>query len=380
MSVLSEPFKMKGLSLKNRITMAPLYLGYAGRDGAVNQLVLDHYRAMGASGAGLIVVENAAVDPLGLGSPLTLGVHDDRFSPGLAQLAETVKQEGAAVFLQINHAGRYAFLPDKIAPSPVPTWGVVPREMDEQDIIRVVEAFARAAARVKAAGFDGVEIHGGTGYLLSQFLSSRTNHRADSYGGSLDSRMRFPLEVIAAVRAAVGPEYPVGYRFLADELLPDGLKVEETLVFARRLASAGLAYLSVMAGTHDSFHTPENAALERNEAYMASYAGAVKKAVGALPVITAGRIQHPETAERVIGEGQADLIGLARVLLADPLWPRKALGQVPGPITACQPTCSLCYKRAGALKPVFCSQWTREKRLAFLDMIGETPEREEDKN
>ena len=377
MSVLFKPFEIKGLVLKNRITMAPLYLGYAGLEGEVNRVLLDHYQEMGASGAALIVVENASVEPLGAGSPFTLRVDDDRFIAGLAELAKTIKKEGALAFLQINHAGRFAYIPDKIAPSAVPAWGAVPRVMNEEDLGRVRDAFARAAVRVREAGFDGVEIHGGTGYLLPQFLSPRTNLREDDYGGDLERRMRFPLEVVEAVIRAVGTDYPVGYRFLADEQMEGGLSLDEALSYAERLYLLGPAYLSVMAGTHESFHKPENAAGEKKEAYMVSYAQAVKEALGDMPVVTAGRIQTPETAARIISEGKADLIGLARVLLADPLWPRKAAGSEPGPIRACEPTCSLCFKRTAAGKPVFCSQWSREKRLSFLEKIGESTETEE---
>ena len=155
--------------------MAPLFLGYANPDGTVNSLILDHYQEMAASGASLIVVENAAVDPKGMGSPFTLRVDEERFLLGLSGLAKTIHQQGALAFQQINHVGRYAFGTDKIAPSPFETYRVVPREMTSGDMDQVTRAFVTGALRVKEAGFDGVEIHGGTGYLLVQFLSPRTN-------------------------------------------------------------------------------------------------------------------------------------------------------------------------------------------------------------
>ncbi|MEW6263124.1 MAG: NADH:flavin oxidoreductase [Thermodesulfobacteriota bacterium] len=372
--MLFSSLELKGLKLKNRLFMAPFYVGYAGPDGKVNPLVLDHYREMAASGVALVVVENAAVDPTGLGSPFTLRADDDQFIPGLADLARVIKAEGAWAVLQLNHTGRYAFPPERIAPSPVDAGFGPPQEMNKADVDRMIKAYASASGRVKAAGFDGVEIHGGTGYLLVQFLSPRTNKRQDEYGGSLANRMRFPLEVIDAVRAEVGPDYPIGYRFLADELLPDGLKVAETGILAEHLARKDLAYLSVMVGTYDSFFLPEYLALERNEGYMVSFAAEIKKNVPGLPVAAAGRIQSPATAERILREGQADLIGLARVLLADPLWPRKAQGSAPGAIVACEPTCSLCSKRVWSLRPAFCSRWSRDRRQAFLARVGEKPE------
>jgi len=370
-SLLFEPFRIKGLSLKNRLTMAPLYLGYANPDGTVSDLMVDHYREMAASGVALVVVENAAVDATGLGSPFSLRVDQDHYIAGLARLAQNVKKEGAAAFLQINHAGRYAFGDRRLAPSPFSTGGVVPTEMTSGELDRMVSAYAEAAQRVKEAGFDGVEIHGGTGYLLVQFLSPRTNSRRDAYGGSLEGRMRFPLRVVEAVTSRVGDGFPVGYRFLADELLPDGLHLDETIPFARELEKRSPAYFSVMVGTYDSFYLPEYLAMEKREGYMVSYAGAVKKACPDVPVIAAGRIQSPEFAEKVIREGEADLIGLARILLADPLWPRKARGGSEEPVNPCEPACSFCMKRVMSGRPAYCVRWPGERREGFLDRVGE---------
>ncbi|MBW1929929.1 MAG: NADH:flavin oxidoreductase [Deltaproteobacteria bacterium] len=371
-----SPFTIKDLSLKNRLVMVPMYVGYASADGTVSELMLDHYREMAASGVAMVVVENASVDPLGLGSPFTLRVNDDQYIPGLSKLAEVIHDQGAMAFLQINHAGRYAYGRERLAPSGVKTGDVIPKEMTNQDIARVIEAFAEGAKRVKEAGFDGVEIHGGTGYLIVQFLSPRTNNRSDEYGGGLENRMRFPLQVVAAVTDSVGKDYPVGYRFLADEWLPDGLHLNETTLYAKELEKMGVAYLSVMAGTYDSFFLPEYLEKERSEGYMVHFARAIKEAVSKSPVIAAGRIQSPGTAERILAQGEADLIGLARVLFADPLWPKKAKGEVAEPIIACEPTCSLCMSRVMKGRPLFCSQWSKDRRDAFLRRIGEKTEGE----
>jgi len=352
--------------------MAPLFLGYANQDGTVSSLILDHYREMAASGAAMIVVENAAADATGLGSPFTLRVDHDKYISGLSQLAKTIKDQGALAFLQINHAGRYAFKSQRMAPSEFKTGEAIPKAMTVEEIDRIISAFAEGARRVKDAGFDGVELHGGTGYLLVQFLSPRTNLRSDQYGGPFENRMRFPLKVVEAVLAEVGENYPVGYRFLADEELPDGLHTHETSIFAQELEKRGIAYLSVMAGTYDSFFLPEYKEKEKREAYMAHYAAIIKKTVPDMPIITAGRIQTPQTANRILEQGGADLIGLARVLLADPLWPKKAEGNVSGPIISCELTCSLCMKRVMKGKPAFCSQWDKKRRESFLEIVGET--------
>lgn len=362
---LFSPLELNGLSLANRITMAPLYLGYAGSDGLVNPRLLEHYQAMGASGAAMVMVESASIDPRGQGSPFTMRIDEERFVGGLARLAKVIQEGGAKAGLQINHAGRFAHgTGTPLAPSAVPLGKMVPEALTLEQIAGIVEAFAQAARRVREAGFDLVELHGGTGYLLAQFLSPRTNRREDQYGGSLENRLRFPLEVIAAVHQAVGPDYPVGYRFLADEWLPDGLQLAEAVQAAPRLAAAGLAYLSVMGGTYESFILPERQEQEKQPGYMLSLAAAVKQAVS-VPVISAGRMQDPALAEAALAEGKADLIGLARVLLADPLWPTKAKEGRAEEIVACQPTCSLCFSRVAKGQPVFCSQWPKEKREHF---------------
>lgn len=362
---LFSPLELGGLSLANRITMAPLYLGYADSDGLVNPRLLEHYQAMGASGAAMVMVEGASIDPRGLGSPFTIRIDEDRFVQGLARLAKVIQEGGAKAGLQLNHAGRFAHGQGApLAPSAVPLGKMIPEALSREQIAEVVECFAQAARRVHQAGFDLVELHGGTGYLLAQFLSPRTNRRDDEYGGPLENRLRFPLEVIAAVRQAVGPDYPVGYRFLADEWLPDGLQLAEAVQAAPRLAAASLAYLSVMGGTYESFFLPERKAQEKEPGYMLSLAAAVKKAVS-VPVIAAGRMQDPALAEAALAEGKADLIGLARVLLADPLWPRKAKEGRAAEIVACEPSCSLCFSRVAKGQPIFCSQWPKEKREHF---------------
>lgn len=374
-TLLFEPFRIGALALPNRIAALPMYLAYPDPDHFVNALVLDYYAEMGESGAGLVVVENATVEPRGLGNPRTLltgdDSRDDRFVPGLAKLAAAIQRGGARAVLQIHHAGRFAKRPDRIAPSAVQTWGVVPKVMDRSDIEHTIAAFADGARRARAAGFDAVELHGGTGYLLSQFLAARTNARDDSYGGDAERRMRFPLEVVAAVRAAVGPDFPVGYRFLADEYVPDGLTLADTIPFARRLAQAGAAYLSVMAGGYDAFPLPKYLEDDRKEGFMVPFARAVKRALPGTPVIAAGRLQTPAVADAVLREGAADLVGLGRVLFADPRWPRKARGELAEPIEPCQPGCILCNRRIIEQKPAYCARWSEARRKQFLARIGE---------
>jgi 2,4-dienoyl-CoA reductase (NADPH2) len=358
---LFSSLRVGSLLFKNRLTMAPTYLGYAGPGGTVSPLLLDHYRLMAASGVAMVVVENATIDhPTASGSERTLRVDTDACLDGLKRLAEIIKKEGAIACMQINHAGRFAAAAEPHAPSAVETFGRVPKAMTPADISRGIAKFAEAARRVRAAGFDMVELHGGTGYLLAQFLSPRTNRRQDDYGGPLEARQRFPLEVVAAVRAAVGA-FPIGYRFLADEWLPDGLQLEESRLFARSLAAAGVAYISVMGGTYESFFLPHIVAKSKQPGYMADLAAATRKEV-AVPLIAAGRIATGELAERILISGAADLVGLARVLWADPDWVRKVSEGHESEILHCDPGCGdACIQMVMKKKPAFCKRWPPQK-------------------
>ncbi len=366
---LFSPLSVGGLELDNRVTMAPLYLGYAGQGGTVSPLVLEHYELMGQSGAALITVENATVDhPSGSSSDRTLRLDTDDNLPGLENLAQTVKAGGAKACIQINHAGRFAGAQEPVAPSAVDTFGKTPRALSLEEIGDIRDSFAAAAQRARQAGFDMVELHGGTGYLLAQFLSPRTNQRTDDYGGSLENRMRFPLEVLQAVRSAVG-DFPVGYRFLAEEWLPDGLGLEESTRFASILSQEGIAYVSVMGGTFESFFLPEVVQRSKTEGYMADLAAEVRKQVQ-VPVITAGRIATGQTAESILASGQADLIGLARVLWADPEWPRKVEQGREEEIIHCDPACEdVCMQLVMQGKPAYCPQWPPEKSRKLKDLF-----------
>jgi len=357
---LFTPCTISTVTLRSRLTMAPLYLGYAGEGGTVTKLLLEHYRLMARSGVALVVVENSTINyGSGRGSSRTLRADTDDYLEGLAELAATIQAEGALASLQINHAGRFAAVEKPWAPSPVETFGRVPRALSKEEIRGIVSEFAEAALRAKRAGFDMVELHGGTGYLLAQFVSPRTNRREDDYGGPLEHRQRFPLEVVAAVKEAVGV-FPVGYRFLADEWLPDGLNLEESCRFAETLAAAGVAYLSVMGGTYESFFLPHILERSKSPGYMVDLAAAVKRAVGT-PVIAAGRIATGHLAQRVIVEGGADLIGLARVLWADPEWPEKVREGREVEIIHCDPECDTCMQLVMKGKPPFCVRWPHEK-------------------
>lgn len=358
---LFSEFTLGNLKLKNRLTMAPLYLGYAGMGGTVSAMLLEHYVLMAKSGVALVVVENATVDhPLGSGSDRTIRADTEENFNGLEKLARTIQEQGALASLQINHAGRFAGVPEPVAPSAVETFGRLPRALTANPIQAIQGQYADAAARAKRAGFDMVELHGGTGYLLAQFLSPRTNKRKDEYGGDLENRIRFVLEVVDAVREAVG-DFPVGYRFMADEWLPDGLQLAESVEVAKALAHRKLAYLSVMGGTYESFFLPDIVKRSKKQGYMLDLAAAVKQAVD-IPVISAGRFATGQVAEQAVADGNTDLIGLARVLWADPEWPKKVREGKEDQIIHCDPECEdACIQMVMRKKPAFCVNWPPEK-------------------
>jgi len=254
-----------------------------------------------------------------------------------------------------------------VAPSAVAAFKIMPAALSRKQIVTIEKQYANAALRAKTAGFDMVELHGGTGYLLSQFVSPRTNRRTDSYGGSLENRIRFPLEVLRRVKDQVG-NFPVGYRFLADEWLPDGLRLKESIVLAKALAAEGVAYLSVMGGTYESFFLPEIVAKSKKPGYMVALAAAVRQAVK-VPVIAAGRISTPARAESILADGTADLIGLARMLWVDPRGPAKARRAADGQLVKCSPKCNARMERVMGGKPAFCPRWPRDKREQFRQMF-----------
>ena len=242
--VLFEPIRINQLELKNRIYLPAMHLNMAVNHEITDQLI-DFYAERARGGVGAICVGYATVDELS-GMSTNIGAHRDEFIPGLKRLAETIQQNGAHAIVQINHAGRYAhsfFLDGKqpVAPSAVPSRMTreTPRELESDEIPQFVDYFAQAAGRVRAAGYDGVEVLAGTGYLISEFLSPLTNKRTDRYGGSLENRMRFGLEVIDAVRRQVGGDFPIIVRMNGNDFMPEGNGRADLQAFAKALAGAG---------------------------------------------------------------------------------------------------------------------------------------------
>ena len=359
---LFEPGAIGNLRLKNRIIKAPQHTGLANPDGSVTGRLLRHYRELARGGAGLVIAEYAWVDTdASQASPCQLGIARMEHLPGLSLLAQTIQANGAKAGIQISHAGRQRFtLQQPKAASPVP-WEEIyaqgcpaPLELTFGEIREIVRAFGQAAKRAQVADFDLVELHACHGYLISNFLSPRTNKRTDWYGGSPENRMRFLLEVVAEIRRQVGPDYPVSARLSGTDYEPDGHTIEETVELAKRLEALGISLIHVSGGNHhQTIH--EVSPMGMSLAHNTWAAEAVKKAVG-VPVVASGSINLPALAETILTEGKADFIGLGRPLWADPEWAKKAKEGRPEDIRPCIRCNDGCLARGDhQAKTVSCS-------------------------
>lgn len=341
---LFSPAKIGTLTLKNRILKAPQSSGMSNMDGTVSERLVRYYRDQAAGGAGCIVVEYAYVDDIGAKSAhCHLGISSNEHIPGLAWLAENIREMGAAPAIQIEHCGRQKFLGTQpiCAPSALPwpklwdQYGVqaVPHVLTIEEILDIVHAFGDSALRAKKAGFELVEIHGAHGYLLTNFFSPHTNHRTDLYGGSLENRMRIYVEIVQDVRKKVGPDFPVTIRLSGTDYEPDGFPIEDTIAMAKVLEREGIDAFHISGGDHHTMiHQVSPMAMSLCHNTWA--AEAIKKEVS-VPVIASGSITLPEYAEEIIASGKGDFVGLGRPLWADPEWPNKAAADHPEDIRPC---------------------------------------------
>lgn len=335
---LLQPGKIGGMTVRNRIVLPGMGTGSnddgpAGLMSELSDRTIDYYAERAKGGAGLIITQACTImyESRGIGN---LQLHDDSVIPRFAQLAKAIQAHGAKAVVQIVHHGtilslRSMYLPDKeavkpLAPSaiPFPENDVMPIEMAQEDIDRVVAGFAEAARRVKDAGFDAVEIHGAHGYLIGQFRSPMTNKRTDKYGGGPENRARFCCEVLAAVRKKVGPDYPVLLRMSGTSYSEGGITVEDSVIQAPLFVEAGADAIDVSVGSLETYHyilPPYMVPAGLN----VPAAEAIKKAVK-VPVIAVGRLGTDiPLAESILEKGQADFIAIGRGLIADPYLPQK---------------------------------------------------------
>jgi 2,4-dienoyl-CoA reductase-like NADH-dependent reductase (Old Yellow Enzyme family) len=330
MDILFEPIRINGMVLKNRFVRTATAERMSPPDGGFTQEMVNLCTKLARGGVGLIITGHAYIHPLGKAERRMTGIHNDDLIPALKKLVDEVHKFETKIIMQINHSGGRR---DKdvgeetpIGPSTIEyePLGIVSRAMDPEEIEEVIDLFAKAAQRVKDAGFDGVEIHSVHGYLINQFLSPLTNKREDTWGGSLENRMRFLLEVYNHIRGTVGKDYPVLAKIPAGDFVEGGLTVDEACEVAKKLSELRIDAIELSGGLAGSRYRKgrKDLAWMRKEAYFRSYTGMVKK-VTRVPVILVGGLKKPETMRKILEEGVADLIGLARPLIREPDFPNR---------------------------------------------------------
>ena len=342
MAHLFDPLTLKSVTLRNRIGVSPMCM-YSAEGGLVNDWHFVHLGSRAVGGAGLVIQEATAVLPEGRITPGDAGIWMDAHVEPLARLNRFIKAQGAVAGIQLAHAGRKASaaLPWKggahladtaggwepVGPSPI-AWGEeldrVPRELSVSDIHHVIGAFVSAAQRAAAAGFEWVEIHAAHGYLAHEFLSPISNQRTDEYGGSFENRIRFVLELTAAVRAVWPEKYPLTARLSCTDWAAGGWSLDESVELARRLKAAGVDLIDCSSGG-----TVPHARIPVRPGYQVEFAERIRREAG-VATAAVGLISDPTQADGILRNGQADLVLLARELLRDPYWPyhaARALGK-----------------------------------------------------
>jgi len=370
------PGSIGNCEIKNRIILSPFNKSYSNRDGTVTQRQIDYMAERAKGGTGLLMVGATYVSPEGKGHFDQQGLHKDDTVPGFRRLAESVHAHGAKIGVQLNHRGRLTSSKfsglKPVAPSPLPGESLdkfeqeIPVELTVGEIQRIIGDFASAAERARSAGLDVIEIHGGHGYLVNQFVSPYSNKRSDEYGGSTANRERFAVELISAVRGAVGDDFPLMYRISADELVDGGLTIEDSMPFARRLEEAGINLIDVSAGRDTSgfMNVPP---MDVPLGPYVPYAEAIRQEIS-IPVSVVCRIVDPQQAEEILANQQADFITMARALHADPFLPEKARKGQEEDIFACVGCLEGCCDHLNIELPIECTVNPRTGRENFYTL------------
>lgn len=322
-----EPITINKTEFKNRLVVSAMVTSYCNEDGTPTERFIAYHEERAKGGWGVICTEDYTIAPNVGGFKRLPGLWGDHLIEPHRELTRRVHEAGGKIVAQIYHAGRETTTEisgkQPVGPSPIrePSLPEIPRELTVEEIREIVGQFADCARRVKETGFDGVEIHGAHGYLLGAFVSQFSNKRTDQYGGSLEGRARLPLEVVGAVREAVGPDYPIFYRMSSVEYVEGGFSIQDAVMFSQMLEEAGVDCIHCSQGIYVSAHTIQPPSVIPNGFY-ADHAAALKQVVD-IPVITVGRYADPLMAEAVLRAGKADLVTMARASLADPALPNK---------------------------------------------------------
>jgi len=358
LKMLFSPFKIGTMELKNRIIMGPQGTNLSEPDGSITEQQIAHYEARARGGVGLIITEMTVIDPRGRYQSRVPEISSDKHIQGWSNVAKAVHAHGAKIVIQLGHAGRetspaYIGGLQPVAPSavPPPVTKLIPKELTVDEIKDLVSKYAQAAWRAREAVVDGIEVHGAHCYLMAAFMSPVWNKRSDAYGGGLEGRMRFPLEVISAIRERVGRDFPLIFRITADEMIPGGRGLEETKVICRMLVEAGVDAIEVSRGSLVTLRwvvPPMGTPIALN----VPYAAAIKEVVD-VPIMVVGRINDPTVAEHILETQKADLIVMSRALLVDPDFPNKAAAGNFEDIVPCI-ACTECLQGVMGEQPVTC--------------------------
>ncbi|GAA4791552.1 NADPH-dependent 2,4-dienoyl-CoA reductase [Streptomyces ziwulingensis] len=330
---LLSPLDLGFTTLPNRVLMGSMHVGLEEADRGFERMAA-FYAARARGGVGLIVTGGIAPNDEGRpyegGAKLTTAAEAERHRV----VTDAVHREGGRIALQILHFGRYAYHPDLVAPSPLqaPISPHVPRELTDAEIERTVEDYVRTARLARDAGYDGVEIMGSEGYLINEFIAARTNHRTDRWGGSYENRTRFPVEIVRRVREAVGTDFILVYRLSMLDLVPGGSTLAEVVTLAKAVEAAGATLINTGIGWHEARIPTIATSVPRG-----AYTWVTKRLRGevSVPLVTTNRINTPDLAERLLAEGTADMVSMARPMLADPDFVAKAAAGRPEAINTC---------------------------------------------
>ncbi|MGD2270791.1 MAG: NADH:flavin oxidoreductase [Desulfobacterales bacterium] len=325
MRKLFETTQINGMTLNNRFVRSATWTGMAENDGSCTSKLVNLTADLAEGGVGLIITGHAYVHPRGQAGPWQLGIYKDEHIAALRKMTQVVHARKGKIVMQLAHAGIYADTDltgqRPLAPSPIPgLTGKAPEEMTPEDIRAVIEAFASAAERAKAAGFDGVQMHAAHGYLMNQFLSPAYNKRQDQYGGSIENRARFLQAVLVAVRKRVGRNYPVLIKINSQDYIKGGLELEDAVKACNLLKAEGLSAVEVSGGTRESgklIPVRTGITTEGREAYFKDAAIAFKKSID-LPIILAGGIRSFHVARQIVEDEIADYISISRPLIREP--------------------------------------------------------------
>jgi NADPH2 dehydrogenase len=346
MSALFSPIKLRGLALANRIMVAPM-CQYSAENGEANDWHFTHINTLALSGAAMFCIEATHVEAIGRITPGCLGLWNDATEAALKPILASVRKHSkAAVAMQIAHAGRKGsshvpwnggqLIPiseggwQTVAPSAVPhkEGETAPLVLDAAGLAHIRDAFVSAAKRADRLGIDALEVHGAHGYLLHQFLSPISNNRTDQYGGSLQNRMRYPLEVFDAVRAAFPADKPIGVKVSATDWVEGGWDLAQTIEFAKELKKRGVDWIDASSGGASPLQK-----IPLSPGYQVPFAQAIKEAVG-VNTIGIGLITEAKQAEEIVASGKADMVALARGMLYDPRWGWHAAAELGGQVQA----------------------------------------------